>query len=161
MAIGIGFGATGMVLALIAPLDDIGHYLLFVVLSAVLASAMLSLGLLVSVLSSSRVKALAIAVLIWFVVVLLYDLGAIGLALALSPSGRGLVLPVLGNPVEAVRILAILSIEPDLQVLGPLGAYLADTMGALHAAVLLWVTLLLWIGGPLALAAQIFKGQDP
>jgi Cu-processing system permease protein len=160
MAIAFGFGASGLVLALVAPLDDVSHYVLFILLSAGLSSAMLSLGMLVSVLTSSRVKALAVAVLAWFVLVLLYDLGAIGLALALNPSGRALVLPVIGNPVEAVRILAILSIQPDLQVLGPLGAYLTNSMGAVRAAVFLWVTLLIWIGAPLAIAIRVFNGQD-
>lgn len=160
MAIAFGFGATGLVLALIAPMSDIGHYALFVLLSAALASATLSLGMLISVLSDSRVKALGIAVLLWFVMVLAYDLGAIGIALAIAPSGRMLVLPVLANPVETTRILAVLSIEPDLQILGPLGAYLSNQLGAVAAAVLLWSALVAWCLLPLALAVRIFRRQD-
>lgn len=122
-AITAGFGIAGLLMALVGPLADIEHYLLFVLLSAALASSMLSLGMLVSVLSDTRVKALGIAVLLWFVLVLLYDLGAISLALAISPSGRTLVGVALANPAESIRLLAVMSLEKDLDVLGPLGAY--------------------------------------
>jgi Cu-processing system permease protein len=160
MAIVLGFGASGLVMALVQPLTDIGHYALFVVLSATLAAAMLSLGMLVSVVSGGRVKALAGAIVLWFVLVLFYDLGAIGLALTISSSGRALLLVVLGNPVETVRILAVLSLEPDLQVLGPLGAYVVEEVGTGVGLVLLIGALVTWTVAPLVVAVQILGDQD-
>ena len=160
MAIVLGFGSAGLVIALIQPLTDIGHYVLFVVLSAALASAMLSLGMLVSVLSDGRVKALAGAIVLWFVLVLFYDLGAIWLALTISSSGRTLLLVALGNPVEAVRILAVLSLEPDLQVLGPLGAYVVEEVGPRTGALLLIGALVAWTVAPVVAAVQILNHQD-
>ena len=111
-------------------------------------------------LSDGRVKALAGAILLWFVLVLFYDLGAIGLALTVSSSGRTLLLVVLANPVESVRILAVLSLEPDLQVLGPLGSYMADAIGVGTSAWLLVATLVGWTVVPLAMAARILQTQD-
>lgn len=160
LAIALGFGGAGLLMALVNPLTDIGHYALFVVLSAVLASSMLSLGMLISVLSNSRVKALALAVTAWFVLVLFYDLGAISLALWVSSSGQTLTLAALGNPVEAVRLLAVMSLEPDMQVLGPLGAYLTNELGRGASMLLLTGGVLAWTAAPLAFAARVFNAQD-
>ncbi|MFN8506066.1 MAG: ABC transporter permease subunit [Dehalococcoidia bacterium] len=159
-AIAAGFGIAGLFMMLFSPLSDIGHYLLFVLLSGVLASAMLSLGILVSVFAGSRVKALGLAVVLWFVLVLAYDLGAIGFALAVSPSGRTLVAVALLNPAEATRLLAIMSIERDLDVLGPLGAYLTDRLGTGVSRSLLLTAILAWTAAPLAIAARGFSRQD-
>lgn len=160
LAIALGFGVAALLVSAFNPLTDAGHYLLFVVLSAGLASAMLSIGMLISVVSERRVKALAIAVAVWFVLVLFYNLGAIGVALAISSSGRTLLLAVLGNPVESVRILAVLSLEPDLQILGPLGSYLSNELGTRSSAVLLTSALLAWVVAPMALATYLFRQQD-
>ncbi|MEO9256008.1 MAG: hypothetical protein ABI305_10725, partial [Tepidiformaceae bacterium] len=111
-------------------------------------------------LSNSRVKALALAVMGWFVLVLFYDLGAISLALWVSSSGQTLTLAALGNPVESVRLLAVMSLEPDLQVLGPLGAYLNNELGRSMSMLLLAGGILAWTLAPLAFAARIFNSQD-
>lgn len=159
-AIALGFGVAGMIMTLVQPLTDIGHYVLFILLSAALAGAMLSMGMLVSVFSEGRVKALAAAIVLWFVLVLFYDLGAIGLALTVSSSGRTLLLAVLGNPVEAVRILAVLSLEPDLQVLGPLGAYVTEEVGTSTGTALLIAALAAWTIAPLLAAIQVLADRD-
>jgi Cu-processing system permease protein len=160
LALAAGFGAAALLVAAFNPLTDAGHYLLFVALSAGLAAAMLSIGMLISVVSERRVRALALAVGAWFLLVLFYDLGAIGLALAVSSSGRTLLLTVLGNPVETVRILAILSLEPDLQVLGPLGAYLSTEFGTAKSAIMLLAGLLFWTVAPLVASVYLFRRQD-
>jgi Cu-processing system permease protein len=160
MAVGLGFGAAGILLAFLGITAGFGAYVGFVLLSAVLASAMLGVGMLVSVLSDSRLKAIAIAVLAWFVLVIAYDLGAIGMALALTPSGKTIFIAVLANPVECVRILAVMGIERDLDVLGPLGAYLSDTLGRSGAIAFLATAITAWTVIPVALAAWLFGQQD-
>jgi len=159
-AVMLGFGAAGLLIALVSPVTDFGHYLLFVVLSASLASAMLSIGVLISVVSDGRSKALALAVVTWFVLVLFYNLVGIGMALSVASSGETLLLSTLLNPVEAVRILAILSLEPDLHVLGPLGAYMHVRFGAATSAVVLTAAVLAWAVLPLVAANAIFRRQD-
>ena len=160
MAIALGFGVAGVALALVRPVANFGHYLLFIGLAAVLATAMLSVGVLISVVSANRVKALSIAVLLWFALVLLYDLVAIGLAVALTSNGQALLLATLLNPVEAVRILAVLGLEPDLHILGPMGAYLRLQFGVAQTAMLLSTATLIWTAVPLAVAAALFRRQD-
>lgn len=160
MAIALGFGGAGLMMALFSPITDVNHYFLFVALSAALAAAMLSLGLFISVFADSRLKALSIAVVLWFLLVLLYDLGAVGLALSVSSSGRSLLLVVLGNPIECVRILAIMSLESDLDVLGPLGAYVTNEVGRGTGVALLSVALFAWVVIPLAATLHIAASRD-
>ncbi|MFN8559485.1 MAG: ABC transporter permease [Dehalococcoidia bacterium] len=160
LAIVLGFGAAGLLAALVQPLTGIGHYALFILLSCALASAMLGLGMVISVYADSRLKALALAILVWFALVLLYDLGAVGLALAFSSSGRALLLAVLGNPIECVRILAIMALEPDLDVLGPLGAYVTNEVGRSAGALLLLGALAAWVSVPLAITLRVFSRAD-
>lgn len=159
-AVACGFGAAGVLMALLRPVTDLGHYFLFVLLSCLLATAMLSCGMLISVVSEGRVKALTGAIVLWFVMVLFYDLGAIGFALAVSSSGRSLLLVVLANPVEAIRILAVMSLEPDLQVLGPVGAYLVEEVGIRTSVALLAGALVCWHALPLVAAARLFEQRD-
>lgn len=159
-SIALGFGVAGMLMALVSPITDVAHYLLFIALSAVLAAAMISIGMLISVASDGRLKALSLAIVAWFVMVLLYDLGAIGLALTVSSSGRSLLMVVLANPIECVRILAIMSVESDLDVLGPLGSYVANEVGAGTGRALLTGMLAIWAGAPLAAAVLLARTRD-
>ena len=159
-AIALGFGTAGVVLALVSPMAGMAEYFQFTLLSAGLAATMLSLGMLISVWSDGRMKALAMAIVLWFVLVLFYDFAAIGLALSVSMSGRTLLLAVLANPVEAARILAIVGLEPDLRVLGPMGSYLVNELGLGATVGLLLTVLIAWSAVPLALAARVFARQD-
>ncbi|MCC7088028.1 MAG: hypothetical protein IT295_02665, partial [Dehalococcoidia bacterium] len=56
--------------------------------------------------------------------------------------------------------LAVLSVEPDLQILGPLGSYMIDRLGTATSAVLLLLSLAAWSVAPLAIAVRIFQSQD-
>jgi ABC-type transport system involved in multi-copper enzyme maturation permease subunit len=160
MAVALGFGIAGLLIGLVSPVAGFGHFLLFVLLAGILATGTLSLGMLISVVSDSRARALAIAVLAWFVFVIFYDLAAMGFALLVTGSGESLLAITLGNPVESVRILAVLSLDPDLQVLGPLGAYLYSTFGTGGSALLLLGGVLAWTVVPLVAAAALFRTQD-
>lgn len=160
MAVALGFGVAGLLIGLVAPVSGFGHYLLFVGLAGVLATGTLSIGVLISVVSEGRARALAIAVLAWFGFVIFYDLAAMGFALLVTGSGESLLAVTLGNPVESVRILAVLSLDPELQVLGPLGSYLYETFGTAGSAAILLAGLAAWTVIPLAAAARIFRTQD-
>ena len=70
-------------------------------------------------------------------------------------------LVLLANPVEIVRVLAIIRLEPDLQVLGPFGSYLMERTGTGGATVILVAALGAWIAVPLTLAAWLFETYDP
>jgi hypothetical protein len=97
---------------------------------------------------------------VWFVLVVLYDLAAVGVALTFSASGRSLLIAVLANPVECVRIFFIMSLEPDVDVLGPLGSYVINEVGRGTAISLIAGALVLWIVIPLTVAISVARNQD-
>lgn len=160
LATALGFGVAGFVIALFAPLIDPARYLLLVVLVELLTAVMLAAGVLLSVLSGSRTRALSAALALWFVLVMFFDLGLIGVTVAGALGHQGLVAALLLNPVDVVRVLAVLRLDPSLDVLGPAGGYLAGTLGTGGATLTLIGVLLLWLAAPLAAAVWAFERQD-
>lgn len=155
-----GFGAAGIVIAFYASTLAVGTYLMLVGLVLALVGVMTGLGLVASVVSATRVQALGLALLIWFVAVFVFDLLLIGMVSATSLGGGGLMLALMLNPVEIVRVLAIIQLEPDLQILGPFGSYLMERVGAGGATAILSVALAAWIVVPVALAAWLFEIRE-
>lgn len=160
LAIAFGLGLGGALLVLFVPLGSVGEYVLFLLVAGALAGTSVSLGVLFGVLGGGRLRALGIALLAWLLFTVAYDLFFVALFLAAEPSGRLFVLAGLGNPVEAARVLTVLVVQPDLEVLGPIGAYLRDRMGVGAAAALLSSALALWVILPLAVASALFRQQD-
>lgn len=155
-----GFGAAGVVIAMFASAMDVTAYLMLMALVLALIAVMTGLGLLASVASSSRVQALGLAMLVWFLAVLLFDLVLIGMVSTVSLGGSALLGALLLNPVEIVRVLAIIHLEPDLQVLGPFGSYLLGDLGRGGATAVLVAALAAWVALPLCAAAWIFRHAD-
>ena len=155
-----GFGAAGIVISLSGSAMDAGTYLLFLFLVLALIAVMTGLGLIASVVSATRVQALGLAVLVWFTAVFFFDLVLIGMVSATSLGDGGLLLALLANPVEIVRVLAIIHLEPDLEVLGPFGSYLLDEWGMARATGLLALALMAWTVMPVWLAVRLFERRD-
>lgn len=155
-----GFGLAGVFIAFYASAMDAGTYLLFLALVLALIAVMTGLGLVASVVSPTRVQALGLALVIWFVAVFFFDLVFIGLVSSTSLGGGGLLLALLANPVEIVRVFAIIHLEPDLEVLGPFGAYLMERVGVAGATAVLSVALVAWVTAPVTLAAWLFEARD-
>jgi len=159
----IGFGAAGIVVFSQAGQQGIGGFLLLVLGSLVMT--VVFLGIAAAVASGStgrRSRPLAIALVIWFVAVVLYDVAALGVA-SLLPSGsasRLLILAVVLNPVDAVRTGTLLGIQGPAAVGAASLAFLRFTRGAANAAWLLSFSLLLWMVLPAALAIRRLKKAD-
>jgi ABC-type transport system involved in multi-copper enzyme maturation permease subunit len=156
----VGFGAAGMVIATFASSIDVSTYVFLLLLVLALTAVMTGIGLLSSVASASRVQALGVAMIVWFFTVLFFDLILIGLVSEASLGGGGLLAALLLNPVEIVRVLAIIHLEPDLEVLGPFGSYLLETLGTTGATVVLSTALAVWAVVPIALAAWLFARRE-
>lgn len=157
----VGFGIAGIWIAVMTSSLEVGTYVLFAALIIALVLVMSGIGLLVSVASSSRVQALGTALLVWAVVALFFDLVLIGLVSSTSLGGGGLMLALMLNPVEIIRVLAIIYLEPDLQILGPFGSYLLERTGRGGATVILSAALAVWAVVPVAIAAYLFETRDP
>ena len=155
-----GFGLAGLVIASFAQSMDVGTYVLLLGLVIALVAVMTGLGVVASVVSASRVQALGIAMLVWFFAVLFFDLVLIGMVSGTSLGGGGLLATLLLNPVEIVRVLAIIHLEPDLQVLGPFGSYLLEELGTTASTAVLSVSLAVWVIAPVAAAVWLFHADD-
>jgi Cu-processing system permease protein len=163
MSIGIatiaGFGLAGIFIAFYASTMDATTYLYLLGLMLALVAVMTGIGIVASVVSSSRSQAMAGALIIWFVAVLFFDLVLVGLVSGTSLGGRGLLAGLLLNPIEIVRVLAIMHLEPDLTVLGPFGSYIMEDMGKGLATGVLFTALAVWVVAPVAIATWVFSDR--
>lgn len=152
-----GFVPAGLLLIGAAGPAVLGHYLLFPAIAALAGAAMAAAGVLISVTSRSAVHAQGTAMLTWFAFVLLYDLVLMGsLAISGMPA-EWLAVALIGNPVDAARVLGVLALEPDLYLLGPAGAFLTGRLSAPGTAGLLVGAVLAWAVVPVVAAAIKFS----
>lgn len=160
----VGFGLAGLVLYARAGGEGVGGFLLIGLASIVLTAIFLALAALVSArhVGGRRVRALAIALVVWFVLVVLFDLAALGLASTLrsGTASRVLILTVLTNPIDAVRAGTLLGVEGTGAFGAASLALLRFTRGPLGAALLLSTSVLLWIILPALLAVRRLATLD-
>jgi Cu-processing system permease protein len=109
-----------------------------------------------------RSRTLALALVVWFVLVVVYDVVALGLA-SFLPSGaasRLLIVSVIVNPVDAVRTGALLGIEGAAAFGAASLAFLRFTKGSLGAGLLLAASLVLWTALPVVAALVRVRRAD-
>ena len=147
-----GFLPAGVVIAWSAGVAPLAHYLLFPAIAIVAAVAMAGVGLAISVSCRTAVQAQGAAIFTWFALVLLYDLILMGtLSLGGMPA-PAIAAALVANPIDAARVLGVLTLEPDLYLLGPAGAYLTATFSRGGAAAILVSSLAAWTVAPLVIA---------
>lgn len=126
----VGFGVSGVVVALRVGRADAGGYVALVGLAFLLALACLSVGLLLSTLARRSSAAVGLAVFAWLGLVFLGDLGVMGTSLVLRLSVPELTGLALVNPLQVFKVAAVLVSRGSLEVLGPAGLYLVRAYGA-------------------------------
>jgi Cu-processing system permease protein len=160
----VGFGAAGAVVYGQAGSEGLSGFLLLVAASLVTTAVFLGLAALLSAgaVGRKRTRALALALVIWFVAVVLFDLVALGLASVL-PSGtasRVLMVSAIVNPVGAVRTGALLGIEGTGAFGAASLALFRFTRGPGGAALVLGLSILFWLVTPTALAVRRLRRAD-
>jgi Cu-processing system permease protein len=158
----LGFGAAGALIFWQVREAGLGQYLLLVLSSFLLTALFLGLAALLAVAVEGRARALALALVVWFVAIGVYDVAALGIA-SLLPSGaasRVLIAAVLLNPVDAIRTGTLLGVEGTTAFGAASLAFLRFTRGPLGAALLLAGSVLLWLALPLWLAARRLQARD-
>lgn len=155
----LGFGAAGVALSLQGSIQDAGSYLFTVVLAYLLALAMLSLGFLMSTIAKKTTAALGGALFLWLLLVFIGDLGIMGTAISTQMPIQTVFFIAVLNPLQMFKIASILTIQANLEVLGPAGLYATDQFGGLLLPLLL-IGLVLWIVIPLMGALAIFSRQE-
>jgi Cu-processing system permease protein len=155
----LGFGVAGGALALQGGIQDAGGYLLTVLLAYLLALAMLSLGFLMSTLAQKTAAALGGALFLWLFLVFIGDLGIMGTAVSMQLPIEAVFFIAILNPLQMFKIASILTIQANLEVLGPAGLYATDQFGGLLLPLLL-LGLVIWIVLPLLGAVTVFSRQE-
>jgi Cu-processing system permease protein len=159
----LGFGAAGLVIFSRAGGSGLAGFGLLVLGSFVLTAVFLGLAALVSAGAvGRRTRALAIALVVWFGTVVLFDVAALGVASLLpsGPASRVLIVSVLVNPADAVRTGTLLGLEGSGAFGAASLALLRFTKGPAGAGILLAASLLLWLVLPALLAARRLGKAD-
>lgn len=159
-ALFIGLGAAGVVIGLLAGTADGWRYLGLLGVGTLLLSACLATGLAIGVQVRDRGRALALAIVVWCVLVVGVDLLAIAM-LAILPAGSPswpLSLLLLADPIDLARVLGIGLFNAG-GIAGPTGVALRELLGGAGAAALV-AALLGWTALPLGWAARRLARRD-
>jgi Cu-processing system permease protein len=159
----LGFGASGLVIFSQSGSEGVTSFVALVGGSAILTAVFLGIAALIAAGSPGRrARSLALALVVWFVAVVMFDLAALGVASLLRSghASRVLITAVLVNPVDAVRTGTLLAVEGTAAFGAASLALLRFTGGAMGAAVLLAGSLATWMVVPVALAAHRLSRAD-
>ncbi|MEM1949135.1 MAG: ABC transporter permease, partial [Candidatus Caldarchaeum sp.] len=103
----LGYGLAAWYLWLVLSSGDILVFLQLMLISLLTASTLSAVGLLISVLSRTRFEALAMVLLTWLTLVVIYDLLVVGITLIADLKVAEIINLLILNPVESARILMI------------------------------------------------------
>ena len=156
-AIFLGFGVTGVIVGLSVGGGHAGAFLALVGLTVLLGGATLALGTVLSVALRSRARVIGAAFSVWLVLVYVSDLGTIGLAIARSLGPAQVFVLAMLNPVEQARVLGTLALSDRLDVLGPVGLFGLDQLGAAGLTGLLVALLVGAAALPFAAGYAVFR----
>ncbi len=156
VALVLGFGLSGLLIAWQGGVTQAGDYLTLVVLAFVLAMASLSLGFLISAAVARSATAVGVALFVWLLLVFFGDLGLMGTALVLRLEIGQLFSLALLNPLQIFKMASILAIRSNLEVLGPAGIFAMRTYGSRLMPLLITI-LLAWTILPLSITYLVFR----
>lgn len=159
----IGFGLAVAIIQMTQPQTrswdawlSIGN---FIASASLLGASFVALGCVISVVTNDKSRAAGLALMIWFVSVVLFDLGL--LALLVFSGGNALekaAFPylLLLNPIDVFRLI-------NLTLLGD-GAgndlFMGMTASHVYAPVVLYTAMLAWVAVPLLAALLLFRRKE-
>lgn len=160
-ALTIGLGGAAVAIALSTSTASLGAYLALYAASLGLLLSFLALAFFLGVLLLDRLRAMAAAVIVWFLTVIGYDLLLIGLTSVFrGVTLQSILLPaILANPVDICRVLVTLASGRGA-LFGPAGATLVETFGRPAGAGVAILALLLQVAVPLGAAVVLFRRRD-
>jgi Cu-processing system permease protein len=159
----IGLGGAGILIFWRAGEIGSGAYALLFAASLALTAIFLCLAaVLASGTVGRRARSLALALIVWFGAVVLFDVAVLGAATLLrsGSASRLLITAALVNPVDAVRTGTLLSIEGTTAFGAASLALLRATRGPAGAQLLVTLSVLVWIAAPLAAAVRRLGKAD-
>jgi Cu-processing system permease protein len=157
----LGFGIAAVMIVLLAEQATFsnlaGPFSLFVVSAILLGLTFLALAYLVSVVTREKARAAGLALLVWFLFVLVYDLVLLGVLVGTEGRLDGGVFRVLLllNPTDVFRLVNLIGFEDTAVSSGLLSVFQDQN----YSMPLLLGILGAWIVVPLAIAAALFKAR--
>jgi Cu-processing system permease protein len=158
VAITIGYGSCGLAIALMGGSDAEGWHAFAALIgsSILLGGAFVALGYLLSVVTSERAAAAGLAVALWLLLVVVYDLLLLGILLADSKQAMSETLfsmLLLLNPTDAYRLFNLTAFE-DVKRLAGVGVKAGLSTGLSLAVMALWSAL------PLTATVFLFQRRE-
>lgn len=160
LALLAGFGLSAAVIVRYSHGAQLGAYLALAGLTLLLGLTHLGFGLCLSAVTRRASTALGLALLLWFVVVFLSDLGLMGTAMVLQLKPAQVFWLSVGSPAQAFKIAVVQALQGDLELLGASGLYASSVLGPALVPALIGV-LVVWLIGPLMLALSLFRRRAP
>lgn len=158
----LGFGVPGILIGARLGVRGLPAYLALVGFTVLLGFVFLALSSFLTLLAGRGLRAYAVVLVVWFVLVLFFDLLVIGLTFVLPPAWatRLAITAVFANPIDAARVATLLAIAGK-ELFGAAGAQLVRTLGGVAPAVgLLTATLAAWCVASAAAAVRVLSRQD-
>jgi ABC-type transport system involved in multi-copper enzyme maturation permease subunit len=143
LSLALGFGAAGAWVGARGGVGT-GAFLALAGGAWLLGVVTTTLGVLLSVLSRGRARALAAAVAAWLALVFLCDFGVLALAAARALGPSTLFGVSIANPLQAAKTLSALAISERLEILGPVGVHAVRELGRAGLGFALAGTLVAW-----------------
>ena len=161
IAILAGYGGTGLLIGFTSASGwrDAQAYSWMMASSWVLGCIFVGLGYFISVIVRERAAAVAAAISLWLLLVVFYDLGLLGLAVAdhgRHVGERAFSMLLVMNPTDAYRLLNLTGTSAVSRAAGMLGL---PTTGGAATCVQLSV-LAFWVLAPVSLAAWLLHRRE-
>ena len=158
ISLSLGFALAGIGMSF-QGFSGIGNYLLLWIFSLFFAFLCVLIGLILSVFSANRTKALGLAILFWLMFTIFSDLGIMGTSFLLKLGTEATVGMVLLNPMETYKVLVIKVIAENLEVLGTGGVFFDRLLGEWMIPLLLgWLFLIVIV--MIAAGLWLFLNQE-
>ncbi len=158
----IGFGAAAVLIALASTRIEgveIWFSFAYFILSAILLGwVFVAFAYLISVCVSEKSRAAGLALVVWFMFVLVFDLGLLGVLVSTGGKVGQDIFPylLLLNPTDVFRLANLANFEPARSYAGMAGVVGDRQLGpGAHTAILI-----LWVVLPFAMAAWRFQRRE-
>jgi len=162
LAMGAALGGATVVLVLLALLLNlplaVGTLVAVFGLGWLLSLAALGLGAALGAGAAGLVAAQGSTLAAWLLLILLGDLGMMGLLMLQTVPVNLLLALTFLNPIHQFRVAAVVLFRPTLEVLGPVGLYAQARLGTALVPVLI-VSLLAWTAGAVMIALERFRSS--
>jgi Cu-processing system permease protein len=159
-AVALGYGpVAGFVIWRSADPQGWQGYVAMMLASVLLGAVFVALGYLVSVICRQRASAIGAVIVLWLALVVLYDLGLLGVLLADENHAigeRAFAALLLINPGDAYRLFNLLAIDAVGAITGM--SAVVDGLALERSTPLL--VLAAWVVGPLAASAILFQRRE-